>query len=85
MGQVGAKMAILRPFGEPLGAFLVVLGAILKKIAKVENRTIVQRFCGLGGSGWRLLGRILGDLGDQLGSLGQSWREVGNFLARCWD
>ena len=33
--QVGAKMVILMPFGELFGAFLVVLGAIFRKIAEV--------------------------------------------------
>ena len=33
--QVGAKMVILRPFGELFGAFLVVLGAIFRKMAEV--------------------------------------------------
>ena len=33
--QVGAKMAILRPFGELFKAFLVVLGAIFRKMAEV--------------------------------------------------
>ena len=27
----------------------------------------------------------LGDLGHKLASLGQSWRQVGNFLATCWE
>ena len=31
------------------------------------------------------LGEDLGDLGNELGSLGRSWRQVGNFLATCWD
>ena len=30
-----AKMVILRPFGELFGAFLVVLGAIFRKMAEV--------------------------------------------------
>ena len=33
--QVGAKMAILRPFGKFFLAFLVVLGAIFRKMAEV--------------------------------------------------
>ena len=35
----------------------------------------------VGGSGWRLVGSILGDLG----SLGRSLHQVGNFLETCWD
>ena len=33
--QVGAKMAILRPFGKLFRTFLVVLGAISRKMAEV--------------------------------------------------
>ena len=33
--QVRAKMVILRPLGELFGAFLVVLGAIFRKMAEV--------------------------------------------------
>ena len=33
--KIGAKMVILRPFGELFGAFLVVLGAIFRKMAEV--------------------------------------------------
>ena len=39
----------------------------------------------LGEGTWRLLGATLGDLGHKLASLGRSWRQVGNFLATCWE
>ena len=56
-------------------------------------------FWGPGGSGWRLLEAILGDLGFKLGYVGRCWRQVarklaylgrfgrqvGTFLARYWD
>ena len=60
----------------------------LEKWPKCKNEqhySVLATFWGLGGSGWRLLGSILGDLGHKLGSLGRSWRQVGNFLATCWD
>ena len=51
---------------------------------KIEQHySVLATFWGLGGSRWRLLGSILGDLGHKLGSLGRSWRQVGNFLATC--
>ncbi len=31
------------------------------------------------------LGAILGHLGEKLGYLGRSWRQVGTLLAACWD
>ena len=31
------------------------------------------------------LGAILGHLGEKLGYLGRSWRQVGTLLAGCWD
>ena len=81
MGQVGAKMAILRPFGELSWAFWVVLGATFEKMAKVENRTTVQRF-----------GYILGSWGVWLEALGEdfgrSWPQVGfswTILASSWE
>ena len=81
MGQVGAKMAILKPFGEPPGAFLVVLGAILQKMAKVENRTTVQRFGYIFGS-WGVWLEALGEY------FGRSWPQVGlswAILASSWE
>ena len=30
-------------------------------------------------------GAILGHLGEKLGYLGRSWRQVGTLLAACWD
>ena len=36
---------------------------------------------------WAILARswaLLVDVGVKLGSLGRSWRQVGNFLATCW-
>ena len=60
----------------------------LEKRPKCKNEqhySVLATFWGLGGSGWRLLGSILGDLRHKLGSLGRSWRQVGNFLATCWE
>ena len=40
------------------------------------------------GGFWAILAiswALLGDLGHNLGSLGRSWRQVGNFLATCGD
>ena len=35
---------------------------------------------------YRVRGSLkFGDLGHNLGSLGRSWRQVGNILAACWD
>ena len=57
-----------------------------RRKSKIERQyNVFAIFWGLGGSGWRLLGSILGDLGHKLGSLGRSWRQVGNFLATCWE
>ena len=62
-------------------SILVVLGAIFKKMAKVENRTRVQRF-----------GYILGSWGVWLEALGEdfgrSWPQVGlswKILASSWE
>ena len=55
----------------------------LEKWPKCKNEQhyiVLATFWGLGGSGWRLLGSILGNLGHKLGSLGRSWQHVGNFL-----
>ena len=60
----------------------------LEKWPKCKNEqhySVLATFWGLRGSGWRLLGGILGDLDHKLGSLGRSWRQVGNVLATCWD
>ena len=87
--QVGAKMVILRPFGELFGAFLVVLGAIFRKWPKCKNEqrsSVLATFWSRGGSGWRLLGSILGDLGHKLG-LGTSWAllgDLGHKLGTSW-
>ena len=84
--QVGAKMVILRPFGELFGTFWWSWERSLEKWPKCKNEqpsSVLATFWSLGGSGWRLLGSILGDLGHKLGSLGRSWRQVGNFLATC--
>ena len=69
-GQVGAKMAILKPFGEP--SWERHLRKWRKSKIEREYNVLVV-FWDLGGSGWRFLGRILGDLGHKLGSLGRSW------------
>ena len=74
------------------GAFLNIFGGpwerSFEKGRKCKNEqhySVLATCWGLGGFGWRLLGSILGDLGHKLGSLGRSWRQVGNFLATCWD
>ena len=86
--EVGAKIAILRPFGSYFDHFWWSWQRSLEKWPKCKNEqhySVLATFWGLGGSGWRLLGSILGDLRHKLGSLGRSWRQVGNFLATCWD
>ena len=97
--QVGAKMAprwsklgLRWPSWGHLGRYLEhfwwswerYLGKWRK--SKIERQyNVFATFWCLGGSGWRLLGSILGDLDHKLGSLGRSWRQVGDFLATCWD
>ena len=91
MLQVVAKMAILRAFGELSWAFLVVLGAIYWQMAKVENRTTVQRFCYILGS-WGLwleaLGEYFGRSWPQVGLtwaiLASNWELFGNMLGLRW-
>ena len=74
--QVGAKMAILMPFGELFEHFWWSSKRSLEKWPKCKIKhhySVLATFWGLGGSRWRLLGSILGDLGHKLGSLGRSW------------
>ena len=60
---------------------------------KIEQHySVLATFWGLDGGSWEgfwailaISWALLGDLGHKLGSLGRSWRQVGNFLATCWD
>ena len=54
---------------EAILLILGILGAIFKKIAKVENRTIVQQFCYIFTS-WRVWFEFLGHY------YGQSWPQL---------
>ena len=84
--QLGAKIS--RPFGKLFDHFWWSWERSCEKGPKRKNEqhySGLATFWGLGMSGWRLLGSILGDLGHKLGSLGRSWRQVWNFLATCWD
>ena len=78
-----------------MGITLTILGGLggdfCKKGRSIKMNTTMAfglHFRDLGGLGectWRLLEATLGDLGHKLASLGRSWRQVGNFLATCWD
>ena len=83
MAQEGAKMAIWRPFGSYLWHFSRSWERSLRRSPKYKIEhpyNVFGDFLGPGGSGWRLLEAILGDLGLKLGSLGRSCLPVGAIL-----
>ena len=95
-GQVGAKMVQVERQDDHLEAIWEAIlrslgglgGDLSKNSRSVKNErpySVLASFWTLGRSSWRVLGSILGDLGDKLESLGPSWRQIGIFLARCWN
>ena len=93
--QDGPRWGLAGHLEATWGVILSILGGLggdlCKKGRSIKMSTTMAFWLqngdlgGLGECTWRLLGATLGDLGHKLASLGRSWRQVGNFLATCWE
>ena len=93
--QDGPRWGLSGHLEATWGVILSILGGLggdlCKKGRSIKMSTTMAFWLqngdleGLGECTWRLLGATLGDLGHKLASLGRSWRQVGNFLATCWE
>ena len=97
MANLEPKTANLAPFwGTHLDHFLVILGAILQKLAEPQKHKVFQ---GAGWASWELFSltlalcwlilplcwAMLEHLGQNLAYLRRSWAQVATFLAKCSD